>query len=132
VRFQNYLCIAIVISGCGPSDPDPFYTGEFVVRSEYPQEIRINEWSNFGVAQPGDGNIVSGADAFTFFPKLSGHPDKSTVRWVVDGEEELHSQEIDLQGLAPPNVEGTLEFLFDAEGVWHARFVPKSLSNSSP
>lgn len=124
-----WLCIGVtslsaVLSGCGSRDPNPFYSGDFVVFSEFDRTIRILNWEGFGGAQPARGNVLPQAECSSFFPKLDQFPQSTTVRWQIDNESTgpPHSQTIDLTGVVPANTAGTTEFLFGADGVWTVRF----------
>lgn len=118
------LLVFLLVLGCGTSDPNPFYSGHFVVKSDYSSTIRITEWTNFGWAQPARGMTGKASEAVSIFSKQGMIPAETTVKWVVEGRDELHSQKINLQSVVPPNAEGTIEFLIDTKGVWHVTFVP--------
>lgn len=132
--FRLWLCIGVtslstVLSGCGSRDPDPFYSGDFVVFSEYDRTIIIKDWEGFGGAQPAGGYVLPQSECSSFFPNLDQFPQSTTVRWQIDEESSgpTHSQTIDLNGVVPANTAGTTEFRFGADGVWSVRFVRSDL-----
>ena len=109
-------------SGCARA---PWYSGEFVVLSNYDRTIVVKDWQEFGEAQPGRGFIGPGVEKSTFFPHLDRIPASTVVSWVIEEDDggEVFSQKIDLQNIVPPNTDGYTEFLFGADGVWTVRFV---------
>ncbi len=117
-------CLALLLSGSASRNPDPFYSRDFVVFSEYDRTIIIKDWEGFGGAQPAGGYVLPQAECSSFFPKLDHFPHSTTVRRQIDGGSsgQTHSQTIDFSGVVLANAAGATEFLFGADGVWSRSF----------
>jgi hypothetical protein len=117
--------LCILTQGCAETQNADYYSGNYVVLSQYPTVIRIKDWSGSDSSRPAEGTIVPNAEAATFFPNLDHFPESTVVSWMIDGNQSgpIQTQSLNLAGVVPRNVDGHTEFILSEDGVWAVKYV---------
>jgi hypothetical protein len=109
-----------------PQQEDVWYSGKYVVLSDYQYKIRILRWNGYSGVCPATGLVTKGSECVMSFDNIPWTPDATEVVWKVVDSGEVHQQRIDLTDVVPANQSGIVEYTLDASGTWSVRFVPES------
>lgn len=123
-QFSVQLASTFVVLLLGCQGTADWYSGRFKTKSTNDQAITIIDWTGFGAARPLEGFLSQVGTKEAIFPRLDRIPSETTVKWrfLSDDSQTIHSQSIELNGVVPPNRDGTTIFMFDNEGVWTVTF----------